>query len=136
MRTLVVLVFALLGTACHAQFRVENPKIADTAWVHDGSEAPHMCIRFLRDGSVKFTGGYHYFQPASWSGDASLVTIRLGGKAAFPMESAAYQKQFRPKSLRSFDPAKRELVYDMLGHYDSFDFLGLIFFREKSCGKA
>lgn len=136
MPTLVILVFAFVGTVCHAQLWVESPKIADTAWVHEGSEAPRMCITFLPNGSMKFTGGYKFFEPASWSGDASLVSIRLGGKGAFPTESAAYQKQHRPKSLRSFDPAKRELVYELLGHYDSFEFLGFVFFRADRCGSA
>ena len=133
MRSLAVLVFMLLTKVCHAQFSVEFPKIADTSWVHEGSDAPRMCIRFLPDGKVKFIGGFVFYQPSYWKGDLTRVSIILGGKVPFPTETAAYQKQHRPKSLNSFDPEKRTLVYEMLGHYDSFDFLGFVFFRADHC---
>lgn len=135
MRSAIIFVGAIfLSTVSCAQIYTGPPKIANTVWIHEGSDVARMCATFGNDGRFRIFGGYRDLQPAAWTGDASLVTIRLAGKLPFPTAVAEFQK--KEGRLFSFNSERRELVYQLLGHKASFDFMGYTFYRAEKCDAA
>ena len=89
--------------------------MAGSAWFNEGTEFPSVCMTFEPNGTLRFKGGYLYYNPSRWSqvkSDPELVQIRLGGSVAFPGTVAKEQVAKTPNgSLASFDVKRRLLVY-------------------------
>ena len=105
-------------------------------WEYPASEFPAMCMLMHADGSLRFRGGFSYFNTGTWrqGNKPGAIVITLGGSMAFPTASAKDALKARPRSLESFDAAQRELQFDVKASADSFLTVGgFNFFRSARC---
>lgn len=114
--------------------------ISGTVWVNEGTELPGSCMIFEPNGTLRFKGGFLYYNPSRWSKvdvDPELIRIHLGGKAAFPAAVARQQLERDPNgSLASYDPKHRLLVYRIGFGNVPIQFNGFVFTPKANCAGA
>ena len=112
-------------------------EISGTSWLNEGTEAPSTCVTFEPNGTLRFKGGYLFYNPSRWSrvaGNPELVRVHLGGKAPFPSQVAQAQLKRDPNgSLAAFDERKRTLVYRIGFGNIPLEFNGFIFHPSEKC---
>lgn len=116
-------------------------------WQYPASDFPAMCIVMQADGSLRFVGGFLFFDPGNWRVDPSsgLTALTLGGSGPFPGRSGpasaaagAARQAGRPAPavVLHSDPSKRRLDYRIDAGTPAIEFAGFVFFRSPSCSAA
>lgn len=110
-------------------------------WQYPASEFPAMCIVMERDGSLRFFGGFRFFNPARWRLDpaSGLTALTLGGGGAFP--DAPKQPASAPGVAAgaaavapvASDVRQRRLDYRIDPDTTAIDFAGFVFYRTPRC---
>jgi hypothetical protein len=120
-----------------------GPSIADTfeisgtSWFSDAAETPSTCVTFEPNGTLRFKGGYLFYNPSRWNriaGSPELIQVRLGGKAPFPLEVAQAQVKKNPNgSLVAFNQDTRTLMYRIGFGNIPLEFNGFVFYLSEQC---
>lgn len=116
-------------------------------WFSPPSDFPGICMHFSHDGapqtgsslhggSLQFSGGFDFYNPARWQHDsaASQLRIALGGSEDIPAPSDAV-KPLLPNQgqLLHVDATNRILTYRLEPSTDMIDIAGFKFYRNRSC---
>ena len=114
-------------------------EISGTTWVSSGTEFATVCMVFEASGTLRFKGGYMFYNPSRWSkakDGFNRIEVFLGGNTPFP--AAAVEGQITHSGntgLIEFDAAKRKLVYQ-IGIAEPINFGGFFFYQQNGCPDA
>jgi hypothetical protein len=127
----------LLGLLATSETLADNRPTPAGTWYNPGGESPPICMRFVSDGKLLFSGGFVFFNPSKWEFTEAKeeLTIYLGGTAAFPAKSAESQFNLR-RSIERFDEKSRSLVYSFNSSVERLEFLGFFFYRRPCDGAS
>lgn len=105
-------------------------------WEYPASAFPTTCLLLEADGSMRFRGGFVFFNPGRWTRDGATgaTSLVLGGDAIFPIESPTRQTRDYASATAPFDPKTRTLRYRITAADTALEFAGLIFQRSTGCG--
>ena len=123
----------------------QQPVVA--TWFSPPSDFPGICMHFSHDGapqtgsslhggSLEFTGGFAFYNPARWQHDSARrqLRIELGGSEDFPAPIEA-AKPLLPNQgqLLHADAGKRILTYRLTPSTGMIDIAGFKFYRNRTC---
>ena len=112
-----------------------NPAVAAT-WYNPPAEFPGICITQFKDGSLRFDGGFAFFNPGRWSYDAATAELRFELKP-WPQLAKAHANTGLHQQLLRVEADKNALVYRVKAETKSIGLGGFIFYRDMPCpGKA
>lgn len=112
-----------------------NPAVAAT-WYNPPAEFPGICITQFKDGSLRFDGGFAFFNPGRWSYHAATAELRFELKP-WPQLAKAHANTGLHQQLLRVDADKNALVYRVKADTKSIGLGGFIFYRDMPCpGKA
>ncbi len=96
-----------------------------------------MWLTFCPNGALEFSGGFLFYNPASWSYDSENRELRITLGGDKPLGSSFdYQLKHRSQTLHAMDRASRTLVFPLYASSDRIDFGGYVFFRESDSRAA
>ncbi len=115
----------------------DAPALAQS-WFSPPAAYPGVCMRLMRDGELRFAGGFAFFNPGRWryDADAARLSLELGGAGPLPPELAdPSNSTAAPNSaaLLRVDPARRALVYAVQPGTEAIGVAGLVFYRALPC---
>jgi hypothetical protein len=109
-------------------------------WFNPPSDFPGICMTLAPDGTLKFDGGFAFFNPGRWTYDdaAKQLRIKLGGTETFPAPLEKDMKKTNPTTphqgdLLRFDVAQRTFTYQLQQDTDAIDLGGYKFYRGRPC---
>lgn len=138
----VLAVVAVLAAGCSLQPGVLLKQAADPPaqatseiWEYPAAAYPAVCLILDADGSLRFRGGFLFFNPGRWRRDVATGTtsLVLGGNAPFPIEAVHRQSQEYAAAIAPFDPGTRTLRYRIAAADRALEFAGLVFRRSATC---
>ncbi len=132
---------ALALAACVAdQPRTAAPPVAAQpqlvqVWESPAGEFPAICMLLNTDGSMRFRGGFAFYNPSTWKTGATAqqIIISLGGDAEFPVMATAQELRKGSSSLIRADARQREMEFRLNSKNESIAFGGFYFYRKPTC---
>ncbi|MGK5079364.1 hypothetical protein [Janthinobacterium sp. HLX7-2] len=103
-------------------------------WYNPPSEFPGICMTQLKNGALRFDGGFTFFNPARWSYDAtaSELTLLLPPSSSPLLASAHADKSLHAGLLR-VDSGRHALVYGVKADTKTLGLGGFVFYRDMPC---
>ena len=111
-----------------------NAAVAAT-WYNPPSEFPGICLTQFKDGSLRFDGGFAFFNPGRWSYDGATSELRLE-LAPTPSLALSHAQIVLHKNLLRVDGPKNALVYGVKADTDAIGLGGFVFYRNMPCPAA
>ena len=111
-----------------------NVAVAAT-WYNPPSEFPGICLTQFMDGSLRFDGGFAFFNPGRWSYDGATSELRLE-LAPTPSLALSHAQIVLHKNLLRVDGPKNALVYGVKADTDAIGLGGFVFYRNMPCPAA
>lgn len=104
-------------------------------WEYQAAEFPGACMVIAADGSLRFVGGFLFFNPGRWTRDAASGSTRLvlGGDVGFPIGPVTRKTRDYVVPSAPFDSRTRTLRYRITAADTQLEFAGLVFRRSQSC---
>lgn len=101
-------------------------------WYNPPSEFPGICLTQFKDGSLRFDGGFAFFNPGRWEYDAATSELRLQ-LAPTPSLELSHAQIVLHKNLLRVDGQKNTLVYGVKADTQAIGLGGFIFYRDTPC---
>ena len=101
-------------------------------WYNPPSEFPGICLTQFKDGSLRFDGGFAFFNPGRWAYDAATSELRLQ-LAPTPSLELSHAQTVLHKNLLRVDAAKNTLVYAVKADTQAIGLGGFVFYRDTPC---
>ena len=108
-----------------------NPAVAAT-WYNPPSEFPGICLTQFKDGSLRFDGGFAFFNPGRWTYDPATSELRLQ-LAPTPSLALSHAQIVLHKNLLRIDGARNTLVYGVKADTAAIGLGGFLFYRDMPC---
>ncbi len=108
-----------------------NAAVAAT-WYNPPSEFPGICLTQFKDGSLRFDGGFAFFNPGRWTYDAATAELSLQ-LAPTPSLELSHAQIVLHKNLLRIDGKKNTLVYGVKADTDAIGLGGFLFYRKMPC---
>ena len=93
-------------------------------WYNPPSEFPGICLTQFKDGSLRFDGGFAFFNPGRWAYDAATSELRL---------ELAHAQTVLHKNLLRVEAARNTLVYAVKADTQAIGLGGFVFYRDTPC---
>ncbi|MGK5022582.1 hypothetical protein [Janthinobacterium sp. LB2P10] len=101
-------------------------------WYNPPSEFPGMCLTQFNDGSLRFDGGFAFFNPGRWTYDAVTSELRLQ-LAPTPSLGLAHAQTALHQNLLRVEAARNTLVYAVKADTQAIGLGGFVFYRDIPC---
>ncbi|MGK5039610.1 hypothetical protein ACQ4WQ_04620 [Janthinobacterium sp. GB1R12] len=101
-------------------------------WYNPPSEFPGICLTQLKDGSLRFDGGFAFFNPGRWTYDAATSELRLQ-LAPTPSLELSHAQTVLHKNLLRVEATKNTLVYAVKADTQAIGLGGFVFYRDTPC---
>ncbi|MGK5010127.1 hypothetical protein [Janthinobacterium sp. MDB2-8] len=101
-------------------------------WYNPPSEFPGICLTQFKDGSLRFDGGFAFFNPGRWAYDAAASELRLE-LAPTPSLELAHAQTVLHKNLLRVEAARNTLVYAVKDDTQAIGLGGFVFYRDTPC---
>jgi hypothetical protein len=101
-------------------------------WYNPPSEFPGICLTQFKDGSLRFDGGFAFFNPGRWAYDAATSELRLQ-LAPTPSLELSHAQIVLHKNLLRVDGQKNTLVYGVKADTQAIGLGGFVFYRDTPC---
>ncbi|MCC7700759.1 hypothetical protein IGS59_00800 [Janthinobacterium sp. GW460P] len=101
-------------------------------WYNPPSEFPGICLTQFKDGSLRFDGGFAFFNPGRWEYDAATSELRLQ-LAPTPSLELSHAQIVLHKNLLRVDGQKNTLVYGVKADTQAIGLGGFVFYRDTPC---
>jgi hypothetical protein len=101
-------------------------------WYNPPSEFPGICLTQFKDGSLRFDGGFAFFNPGRWTYDAAASELRLQ-LAPTPSLELSHAQTVLHKNLLRVEAAKNTLVYAVKADTQAIGLGGFVFYRDTPC---
>ena len=108
-----------------------NAAVAAT-WYNPPSEFPGICLTQFKDGSLRFDGGFAFFNPGRWTYDPATAELSLQ-LAPTPSLELSHAQIVLHKNLLRIDGKKNTLVYGVKADTDAIGLGGFLFYRDMPC---
>ena len=124
------------GNSDKAGMQMPGKTPADAAvaatWYNPPSEFPGICLTQFKDGSLRFDGGFAFFNPGRWTYDPATSELRLQ-LAPTPSLALSHAQIVLHKNLLRIDGARNTLVYGVKADTDAIGLGGFLFYRDMPC---
>ena len=104
-------------------------------WYNPPSEFPGICLTQFKDGSLRFDGGFAFFNPGRWSYDPASSELRLDLQP-WPKLASAHANAALHKNLLRVEADKNALVYSVRADTQTIGVGGFVFYRDMPCPAA
>ncbi len=101
-------------------------------WYNPPSEFPGICLTQFKDGSLRFDGGFAFFNPGRWAYDAATSELRLE-LAPTPSLALSHAQTVLHKNLLRVEAARNTLVYAVKADTQAIGLGGFVFYRDTPC---
>lgn len=101
-------------------------------WYNPPSEFPGICLTQFKDGSLRFDGGFAFFNPGRWAYDAATSELRLE-LAPTPSLELSHAQTVLHKNLLRVEAARNTLVYAVKADTQAIGLGGFVFYRDTPC---
>ena len=101
-------------------------------WYNPPSEFPGICLTQFKDGSLRFDGGFAFFNPGRWAYVAATSELRLE-LAPTPSLELAHAQTVLHKNLLRVEAARNTLVYAVKADTQAIGLGGFVFYRDTPC---
>ena len=108
-----------------------NAAVAAT-WYNPPSEFPGICLTQFKDGSLRFDGGFAFFNPGRWTYDPATAELSLQ-LAPTPSLELSHAQIVLHKNLLRIDGPNNTLVYGVKADTDAIGLGGFLFYRDMPC---
>ena len=104
-------------------------------WYNPPSEFPGICLTQFKDGSLRFDGGFAFFNPGRWTYDPATSELSLQ-LAPTPSLELSHAQVVLHKNLLRIDGKQNTLVYGVKADTDAIGLGGFVFYRDMPCPAA
>ncbi|PHV27817.1 hypothetical protein CSQ93_12760 [Janthinobacterium sp. BJB426] len=101
-------------------------------WYNPPSEFPGICLTQFKDGSLRFDGGFAFFNPGRWAYDAATSELRLQ-LAPTPSLELSHAQTVLHQNLLRVEASKNTLVYAVKADTQAIGLGGFVFYRDTPC---
>ena len=108
-----------------------NAAVAAT-WYNPPSEFPGICLTQFKDGSLRFDGGFAFYNPGRWAYDAATSELRLQ-LAPTPSLELSHAQIVQHLNLLRIEADKNTLVYAVKADTQAIGLGGFVFYRNTPC---
>ncbi|KAB8057423.1 hypothetical protein GCN74_20710 [Janthinobacterium sp. FT14W] len=119
-----------------AGMRMPGKAPADAAvaatWYNPPSEFPGICLTQFKDGSLRFDGGFAFYNPGRWSYDAATAELRLQ-LAPTPSLELSHAQIVQHMNLLRIEADRNTLVYGVKAGTTAIGLGGFVFYRDTPC---
>ena len=109
----------------------QDGEVAAT-WYNPPSDFPGMCLTQFKDGSLRFDGGFAFFNPGRWAYDAATSELRLQ-LAPTPSLELSHAQIVLHQNLLRIEADKNTLVYGVKADTKAIGLGGFVFYRDTPC---
>ena len=109
----------------------QNGEVAAT-WYNPPSEFPGICLTQFKDGSLRFDGGFAFYNPGRWAYDAGSGELRLA-LAPTPSLELSHAQIVQHQNLLRIEADKNTLVYGVNADTKAIGLGGFVFYRDTPC---
>ena len=108
-----------------------NAAVAAT-WYNPPSEFPGICLTQFKDGSLRFDGGFAFYNPGRWAYDPATSELRLA-LAPTPSLELSHAQIVQHKNLLRIEADKNTLIYAVQADTRAIGLGGFMFYRDMPC---
>lgn len=101
-------------------------------WYNPPSEFPGICLTQFKDGSLRFDGGFVFFNPGRWAYDGAASELRLQ-LAPTPSLELSHAQIVQHMNLLRIEADKSTLVYGVKADTKAIGLGGFVFYRDTPC---
>lgn len=101
-------------------------------WYNPPSEFPGICLTQFKDGSLRFDGGFAFYNPGRWAYDAGSGELRLA-LAPTPSLELSHAQIVQHQNLLRIEADKNTLVYGVKADTKAIGLGGFVFYRDTPC---
>ena len=101
-------------------------------WYNPPSEFPGICLTQFKDGSLRFDGGFAFYNPGRWTYDAATSELRLA-LAPTPSLELSHAQIVQHQNLLRIEADKNTLVYGVKADTKAIGLGGFVFYRDTPC---
>ena len=101
-------------------------------WYNPPSEFPGICLTQFKDGSLRFDGGFAFYNPGRWAYDAAKGELRLA-LAPTPSLELSHAQIVQHQNLLRIEADKHTLVYGVTAGTKAIGLGGFLFYRDMPC---
>ena len=101
-------------------------------WYNPPSEFPGICLTQFKDGSLRFDGGFAFYNPGRWTYDGATSELRLQ-LAPTPSFELSHAQIVQHMNLLRIEAAKNTLVYGVKADTKAIGLGGFVFYRDTPC---
>ena len=124
------------GNSDKAGMQMPGKTPADAAvaatWYNPPSEFPGICLTQFKDGSLRFDGGFAFYNPGRWTYDAATSELRLA-LAPTPSLELSHAQIVQHMNLLRIEADKKTLVYAVKADTRAIGLGGFVFYRDTPC---
>jgi len=110
----------------------KNTGLSDVegTWEYPGHEAKVMRMVFEPGGTLTFTEGFEFHNPATWAYNSELEELRLTITVPEQYDLTVLRFQLKTGGIKKFDAEKSQIHYSFPRGTKRLDFSGWIFFKK------
>lgn len=101
-------------------------------WYNPPSEFPGICLTQFKDGSLRFDGGFAFFNPGRWAYDGAASELRLQ-LAPTPSLELSHAQIVQHMNLLRIEADRSTLVYGVNADTKAIGLGGFVFYRDTPC---
>ncbi|SIQ36262.1 hypothetical protein SAMN05880566_10312 [Janthinobacterium sp. TND4EL3] len=101
-------------------------------WYNPPSEFPGICLTQFKDGSLRFDGGFAFYNPGRWAYDPATSELRLA-LAPTPSLELSHAQIVQHKNLLRIEADKNTLIYAVQADTRAIGLGGFMFYRDMPC---
>ena len=101
-------------------------------WYNPPGEFPGICLTQFNDGSLRFDGGFAFFNPGRWAYDAATSELRLQ-LAPTPSLALSHAQIVQHRNLLRIEADNNTLVYGVKADTKAIGLGGFVFYRDTPC---
>lgn len=124
------------GNSDKAGLQMPGKTPADVAvaatWYNPPSEFPGICLTQFKDGSLRFDGGFAFYNPGRWAYDPATSELRLQ-LAPTPSLELSHAQIVQHKNLLRIEAGKNTLIYAVQADTRAIGLGGFMFYRDMPC---
>ena len=124
------------GNSDKAGMQMPRKTPADAAvaatWYNPPSEFPGICLTQFKDGSLRFDGGFAFYNPGRWAYDPATSELRLA-LAPTPSLELSHAQIVQHKNLLRIEADKNTLIYAVQADTRAIGLGGFMFYRDMPC---
>ncbi|WP_058051274.1 hypothetical protein [Janthinobacterium sp. Ant5-2-1] len=101
-------------------------------WYNPPSEFPGICLTQFKDGSLRFDGGFAFYNPGRWAYDGATSELRLQ-LAPTPSLELSHAQIVQHMNLLRIEAENNTLVYGVKADTKAIGLGGFVFYRDTPC---